>query len=132
MEDVDSNPLLQLVNKRMKFHSSDDDCSASAALVSFNNVRLSPLIPLTQTVVETPATSALEQFLQFAVEDLPPLTSVDDDDSSVGSEDSEASFPLMPTLKPILHGRHMDCSRSSFLPIVHDVTRGMARMSASD
>jgi hypothetical protein len=120
MDKMDSNPLFHTVNKRRKC------CDDESAVVEISHstkkkLRLPPMN-------SSPASSALESFLLIAVMDLAPL-----EEFAYSDNCSVSSFFVGPSC------RHQSKTSSlvrklehhSLLPSVHDVTRGMARISAS-
>jgi hypothetical protein len=113
MDNIDSNPLLHIVNARMKYWK-DDDAPLIENTAHSKKPRLLPMTPC-------PASFALESFLRMAVEDLVPL-------SELAQTDDCTSFrPLKPRLIAL---RNLD--HHSVIPTLHDVTRGLARISASN
>jgi hypothetical protein len=120
MDNMDSNPLFHTVNKRMKC-CDDESAFVEISHSTAKNVRL-------PSMNSNPASSALESFLLIAVMDFAPL-----EEFAYTDDCSVSSLFMMPSC------RHKSKTSSlvrklehhSLIPSVHDVTRGMARISAS-
>lgn len=119
MENIDEHPLLHLVNKRMKYW---DD---SAVIEG----RAATKVHCLSTVNTCPASSALESFLRIAVEDFSPLSDFNKiSDFSDKHHHNTSSYRSSKPCSLVL--RKLD--RHSIIPSMHDVTRGMSRISASN
>eukprot|EP00540_Astrosyne_radiata_P002646 CAMPEP_0116853842 /NCGR_PEP_ID=MMETSP0418-20121206/18190_1 /TAXON_ID=1158023 /ORGANISM="Astrosyne radiata, Strain 13vi08-1A" /LENGTH=118 /DNA_ID=CAMNT_0004486395 /DNA_START=1 /DNA_END=357 /DNA_ORIENTATION=- len=117
MESQNENQLLSLVNKRMKFWNEE------TALAEIGTAE--PKKSLSIYPVDAPATEALEQFLLFALEETTSPVVEESETQSRSLQVSISSKPsrgLKPTRKP---------EGISKITGVHEVTRGMARISAS-
>ena len=115
MEDIDSNPLLQMVNSRWNLGEDNDSALVEASSLS----KKQRLLPSNAC----PASSALESFLRFAVDDLTPL-------SGLLHGDVWAPPSQRQTKTCSLVFRKLE--HHAVMPSIHDVTRGMARISASN
>lgn len=119
MDNIDEHPLLHLVNKRMK---SWDDSAVLERCSASKNYCLS-------TANTSPASSALESFLRIAVEDFAPLSDFNkfsdfSDKHLLNTSSYRNSKPCSLILRKL--------DRRSMIPSMHDVTRGMSRISASN
>lgn len=115
MEDIDSNPLLQMVNSRWNLKEGN-----TSALVEYSSVSKKQRLLPSNTC---PASSALESFLRFAVEDLAPMSDLFHGDDCLPLSQRQKK-PCSLVLRNLEH-------HAGILSI-HDVTRGMARISASN
>lgn len=115
MEAQDENPLFSLVHKRMKFWND-------SSLTEVDVVKSKAVDLTNASNVDTPATAALEQFLRFAVEETLP-------------EDVDESESLGRSLSATLAAKsHSLTLKPTYLPQlgVHEVTRGLARITAAN
>ena len=119
----EENPLFTLVRKRMKLWDDEPSLSLPETKPLETTTKTAAKIQLKTLVVDTPATEALEQFLLFASSE---ETDATEDESPIRTN----PVTLPPAAKSL--GMTRKTGFMTKLAGVHDVTRGLARITAAN